>query len=327
MSFLNSNNSEFLSARITQKGRNSIAKGNFNIEYFQIGDSEFDYTSNLKYLTGSLNGQKVFAPLDKDTQLKYPLLYLSGSDIQYGVPVTGSTIETIKNTMGTAGFVSGSVFSTGSLIVDESFSSLSGTTGLTVTITSGTTFGDSEYVTLLLKGVNGQSITGNTNSYVYKLVSVSGLTSTTELLTFDRPTPNLTGLTGNFYVVGNYCDNEFLTASDIDNGCLPNLPDNDAQHNPWTLNTIFTKNPIGFTEYDSNFSGFTSAKHVGTKEFLGYTSDEGQIFIDTTGGTITGTSYVNIFGEEIEVKPSEQDRKSTRLNSSHTDISRMPSSA
>ena len=34
--------------------------------------------------------------------------------------------------------------------------------------------------------------------------------------------------------------------------------------------------------------------------------------------------YVDVLGCTVE---KEQDRKSTRLNSSHTDISRMPSSA
>ena len=47
MSFLNSNNSEYLSARITNRGRKAIANGNFNIQYFQIGDSEYDY--NLSF--------------------------------------------------------------------------------------------------------------------------------------------------------------------------------------------------------------------------------------------------------------------------------------
>jgi hypothetical protein len=36
MSFLDSNNLEFLAARITQKGRNAIAKGNFKIDYFHF---------------------------------------------------------------------------------------------------------------------------------------------------------------------------------------------------------------------------------------------------------------------------------------------------
>jgi hypothetical protein len=61
MSFLNNNNSEFLSARITQKGRNAIAKGNFNIEYFQIGDSEFDYTTAFSTLTGQTTHLKVMS--------------------------------------------------------------------------------------------------------------------------------------------------------------------------------------------------------------------------------------------------------------------------
>jgi len=73
MSFLNNNNSEFLSARITQKGRNAIAKGSFNIEYFQIGDSEFDYTTAFSTLTGQTTHQKVMSPFDKDSGIKYPI--------------------------------------------------------------------------------------------------------------------------------------------------------------------------------------------------------------------------------------------------------------
>ncbi|GAG82793.1 unnamed protein product, partial [marine sediment metagenome] len=37
MSFLLENNSENVAARITHKGRQKIAQGNFNISYFQIG--------------------------------------------------------------------------------------------------------------------------------------------------------------------------------------------------------------------------------------------------------------------------------------------------
>jgi len=72
MSFLNSNNSEFLSARITQRGRNAIAKGSFNIQYFQVGDSEFDYTTPFTGLTSQTTHQKVSAPNEKETGVKYP---------------------------------------------------------------------------------------------------------------------------------------------------------------------------------------------------------------------------------------------------------------
>ena len=47
MSFLNSNNGEVVSAKLTKNGRAAIAKGNFNVAYFQIGDSEFDYSNNF----------------------------------------------------------------------------------------------------------------------------------------------------------------------------------------------------------------------------------------------------------------------------------------
>ena len=53
---------------------------------------------------------------------------------------------------------------------------------------------------------------------------------------------------------------------------------------------------------------------------LGYLDDNGQplslVTNAGTGNSITGT-----------LAPRARDRKSTRLNSSHTDISRMPSSA
>ena len=61
MSFLDKNNSEYLSARLTQKGRNAIAKGDFKISYFTVGDSEYVYSGFVS------SSQSVFTPLDKDS--------------------------------------------------------------------------------------------------------------------------------------------------------------------------------------------------------------------------------------------------------------------
>ena len=49
----------------------------------------------------------------------------------------------------------------------------------------------------------------------------------------------------------------------------------------------------------------------------------------TPSGTIVGTNYPYVQKQELNAAgaPTTLDRKSTRLNSSHTDISRMPSSA
>lgn len=81
MSFLNTGFTPTVSARLTKAGRNAIAKGDFLISYFSIGDSEYNY--NLSGLTS----QRVFAPLDKNTHVKYPFLYSSTGSTIYGIPV------------------------------------------------------------------------------------------------------------------------------------------------------------------------------------------------------------------------------------------------
>ena len=81
MSFLNTGFTPTVSARLTKAGRNAIAKGDFLISYFSVGDSEYNY--NLSGLTG----QRVFAPLDKNTHVKYPFLYSSTGSTIYGIPV------------------------------------------------------------------------------------------------------------------------------------------------------------------------------------------------------------------------------------------------
>lgn len=81
MSFLNTGFTPTVSARLTKAGRNAIAKGDFLISYFSIGDSEYNY--NLSGLTS----QRVFAPFDKNTHVKYPFLYSATGSTIYGIPV------------------------------------------------------------------------------------------------------------------------------------------------------------------------------------------------------------------------------------------------
>lgn len=297
MSFLDKNNSEYLSARLTQKGRNAIAKGDFKISYFTVGDSEYVYSGFVS------SSQSVFTPLDKDSDIKYPLSYESGS-LPYGVPITGSTYEVISNQMGEAGFISGSVIQ--SLAVTGNITSLTGTNTLTLTKPTDKSFSDAECITLVLGTLNTDTITGYSNNLTYKIVSISGNT-TTEILTLDRPTPdfNSRGLTGNFTVIANNVKIEFPT--DSDPTCLPPIPSPEEQHDPWTLDSVWGKKPIGFTSTDDQPYVFTGSNHISTKEFLGYHSNGGQYFTDITGSLITGTTYVNAFGEEVEIPSSEQD--------------------
>ncbi len=314
MSFLNNNNSEFLSARITQKGRNAIAKGSFNIEYFQIGDSEFDYNTAFSTLTGQTTHQKVMSPFDKDSGIKYPIkLDSSTNTTTYGVPVLNPNNEPtpIRNDMGPAGFVtnySGGTPSVECKTQTISYTKLSGSTGLDVL--TGSTFQNCEYITLVFDtfGTNNV-ITGKTNSLVYKVLSISGNT-----LNLDRNIINLSTLSGNVQVVCNNCEQEYPIELDIYDvsGYMLEPINQTQQLNSWTMNTVWTQKPIGadYNGTDETLAGYDGNQYVSTKELLGYTST-GQTFVpfnglSTSGITITGTTYKNSFDELIEVTPSEQ---------------------
>lgn len=275
MSFLNSNNAEYLSARITQKGRMAIAKGNFKIEYFQIGDSEFDYST-------SLTNQKVFSPLDKEGGVKYPFKYDTSATVTtYGTPISNYLAPVpLRNEMSPAGFVSYSYAPTIECSTQKiPFTHISGSTSLVVL--TGNTYQTTDYITVVFKPFSGatNTITGKTNSLVYRILSVSGNT-----LTLDRSLPNLSGLTGNVEVVCNKC-------------LLPELTD-DTQLDPWTMNIVWDKSIIGTTSDDESLTGYTSNIYQSTKQFLGYTTSSGQTFVSaqglsSTGFTITGTSFAN----------------------------------
>jgi hypothetical protein len=308
MSFLDSTNSEYLSARITQKGRNSIAKGDFNIEYFQIGDSEFDYNSVFSTLTGQTTHQKVLSPFDKETGIKYPYkIDSSVSGTTYGTPIQHSTTDTIRNVMGPAGFISEfnefeSCSGTSTTVQCETqgidITSLTGGTSLQVL--TGTSFQNCEFITIIFDEFCSltPTVTGKSSSLIYKIESISG-----NILNLDRNTPNFTGLSGEVQVVCNKCEIEY--PNEVLGECLPSPIDILEQQNPWTLNVVWDKKPIGadVSATNESLSGYTSNRFVSTKEFLGYTST-GQTFENLTGGTITGftsktigTGFLNSFDE------------------------------
>ena len=49
MGFIIKNTSGLINTRITDIGREKMSQGNFNITYFQIGDSEVSYTAVPNY--------------------------------------------------------------------------------------------------------------------------------------------------------------------------------------------------------------------------------------------------------------------------------------
>ena len=310
MSFLGNNNSESLSNRITKKGRNLIANGNFNVAYFQIGDSEFDYNTPFYTLTSGSDTQKVMSPFDKTNGVKYPYKIDSTTgSTTYGTPVLKSQTITLRNVVGPAGFVSNYTVSGSTIFcyteaVDITL--LNGTN--TIDVSSGNEFQGADFVTISFNEFIGTdpdfpTTTGDTNSLIYKIINISGNT-----LTLDRNTPDLSSLTGYVQITRNKCEIEYPIQTEISPICSPLVINSDEQQNPWSLNVVWGEKPIGadVSSIDEDLIGYESNVFVSAKEHFGYTST-GQTFIDVSGITITNpTSYTNSFNEIINLEPRFQ---------------------
>jgi hypothetical protein len=293
MSYLQANSSGILAARITDYGRKKIAQGNFNIAYFQIGDSEYDY--GFSDFDGIDNpAQKVLIPFDKDNQVKYPYK-LSDSILTgttYGIPLQFSETKTITNNMGPAGYVSAYDPTSGTSVVSSyqvvDISHLNGTSQIVVS--NGTTFNDSDYITVIMDNLGMNNLVRTaTTSLVYKITGIAGNT-----LTIDRATPDLSSLSPkNITVISNeYSGNTLLCAE---------IVSNEEQQGSWNLENVWSQKAAGldYLTEDERLSGYTSNVYVSTKEFFGYNTSSGQT--DNTGTTIT-----NCFGDQILVLPEEQ---------------------
>ena len=184
MSFLNPNYSAFVASRLTQKGRNAIAKGDFNISYFAVGDSEYNY--NLSAVT-----QGVLAPLNNDIHVKYPIQYIQDGTT-FGIPAQESTTVTFTNTMGsdsgwtlnsiwdktpigvtgnTTGYTSNKYTGVKSFLGYTNSSGQTTNTGTTIsnTINEIITISPEEQraIAILHYSENGTELTGDTNFFKY----------------------------------------------------------------------------------------------------------------------------------------------------------------
>lgn len=311
MGFFNNIQTENLAARVTNKGRQKIAEGNFVIAYFQIGDSEFDYAFPEFDGTDPIYNppQKIFIPLDKDATVKYPYK-LSESTVTgttFGTPIQSAETTILTNNMGAAGFVSEYVSSGSSVGCDYAeidIDTITGTT--TLYVPTGFTFTGCEYITLAFSELSGTDpdaplITSESNSLIYKIVT--GITGDSyNTLTLDRNTPDLSGFTGYATVICNKCNPFFPGTYVVDPDCLPASQNPEDRQDPWTLNIVWSQKPAGLDVpdiTDESLYGYVSNVFVSTKEYLGYNSISGQ-----TGNT--GTTIVNSMGDAVIVPPTEQ---------------------
>lgn len=336
MSYIIKNTSGLINTRLTDVGRRYLSQGNFNISYFQLGDSEVNYSVLTSYnisdnniLMPAFNAQNdVGVPQSNKQNIKYPFYVVGQSGNTYGIPFMDSGIQEVFNSAGPKGFFSGSSGSwsaqtssaytvTSNYVVN--FSGLTGGTNLTVNLNTPiceTTTGTpkiSDYITIMCNETNTCGSVSASPILTYRVQSItpsSGTTGTTQyLLTLDRELPNFSSKTSTsrvyFYPSGMTELYDTITPEpywETDTLNFETPCDVSKRENTliWNMNIPWSVNPAGvFSTTHRGYDTYASKTFLGSKEYFGYQSSSGQ--------TDTGeVFYYNSLDEKISVKPENQ---------------------
>ena len=337
MSYIIKNTAGLINTRLTDVGRRNISQGNFNISYFQIGDSEVSYSAVTNYnqtnnniLMPAFNAQNdTGSPQSNKQNIKYPYYVEGSAGNTYGIPFMDNQIQSVYNAAGPKGF-----FTTGNTLIETSsgytitpnywidMSTMTGQTQIEIEFdinvcnqsTTGTpNIGD--FVTMVFDGNGGCGNFGNNQILTYRIQNMdptTGTTGTTFTITLDRNLPTYVGLNSSTYYSRLYVYPsgmtqlyDFITPApfwqtDTLNFESPCDVTNRENTLIWNMNIPWSENPAGLysSTYES-YANYGSVSYIGTKEYLGYQEPSGQ----------TDTSKVyfyNSFDEEIIVTPKEQ---------------------
>jgi hypothetical protein len=257
----------FISARLTNIGKKLISKGNFVIKYFQIGDSEYDYSNEL------IKTQKVFNSFDFEYGVKYP--YKNIDNKNYGQVIEESQTKTVRQVVPSTGIVTEyKKFdeNNGDGIFVNCYSEISNFTKLNgrneIEVNNLNNFNKNDVITIIFNDFGGMDskismVTKNSNNISFKIVDI-----VENKLILDRSLPYLADLKGVIRI-------------------LLNSP---HEKNTWRCSIV------------SNQNDFTSIK-----EYLGYTTNDSQVFVDDKNNILDyPTSFVDSFNDKILVLPNEQ---------------------
>lgn len=319
MGYIIKDTSALIVTKLTDYGRMQMSKGLFDITYFQVGDSEvcYDCLTNPDLTKGMVLDAEFNAnngspqPQKNQANIKYPIFVDSTSGNTFGIPVNDAGIESIYNTAAARGFFTAD---TATPTVYSAFTSSAYTiTGETIginTFNSGNTFTSSvasslnpnDFVTIYYNG--GFSPIQNAGPVLtYKIIGITGNT-----IEVDRQLPNYTEYSSNipmlfypsgmtvlydtFSFTGYSTEDLFLNST----ACFYE----DANTVIWNMNTPWTESPAGLdNNLYQDYNYFGSTAYTGTKEYLGYNSNEGQIDTDST-------YYFNSLNDKIILSPSNQ---------------------
>ena len=340
MAYIIKNTSGLINTRLTDVGRRKLSQGNFNIAYFQVGDSEVSYKAvpnysqtNNNILMPDFNAQNdTGSPQSNKENIKYPYYVEGNRGNTYGLPYMDSNFQEVYNSAGEKGFfVTGGTQGSWTAQTSSAYTitsnyivqldSLSGQTFLDVELdlsspvpTSGTPkVGD--FVTLIL----GDGSMGLVETYpvlTYKIQSLSPTTGTSATtywtFTLDREVPDLTSFSVSgeisrvlVYPSGMTVIYDSITPApywqtDTINFESPCDVVNRENTLIWNMNIPWSESPAGV--FGATYEDYTK---YGSVTYIGTKEYLG--YQEPSGQTDTSqVYYYNSFDEKIVVRPQDQ---------------------
>jgi hypothetical protein len=335
MAYIIKDTSALVNTRLTDTGRRNLSQGNFNISYFQVGDSEVNYTAvpnwnqvNNQILMPAFNSQNDTGyPQSNKQYVKYPYYVSGGQGGTYGVPFMDSDVQEVYNSATSKGFFTGSSGSftantssaytiTSNYVVDMTTLTGSSTIDIVYSPCSYTT-GTPAIGDILVINYEPNLGCGPVLTFPYLTYKIQGLDPVTGTpitnftVQLDRPTPNFTsesvGQEAKVYIYpsGMTVLYDSITPApywQTDSINFESSCDVVNRENTliWNMNIPWSENPAGlFPVTAETYANYGSVSYIGTKEYLGYQEPSGQ----------TDTSevfYYNSFDEKVVVSPQDQ---------------------
>lgn len=296
MSYINKKSQPLINLKLTNIGRKNLANGGLTFQYYALGDSEMNYSTNR------ISEQNILRPVDDNPGVQYKIAktgatYYNSIDSTYAIPsILHSEAEErgfFVNNDGDRGTFNTDLFEFGGLTID--YSEFTGTAIGVFGTNEGTfiksvdsTIEANDYLLLkVIKSANTNTISQlsvDSSPYLYLWYLVMSATESegTYTLTLDRELPDLTAYSGTTQSYGyiykggnivNNLDNEFPT-SYWDDGLLDFTSNstNSSDSIPiWNFNIYHIQDIIGVNSL--NFKGVDETEgelFAGIYSYLGY---------------------------------------------------------
>jgi len=291
MSYLLQEPTEFINIKLTDAGRNYLAKGELTFDSVALSDREINYgfarnQYNIcqNYVLGPKDDNPTFAAVNFDGTAAYTLNNITA----YRRIITGLTESLGVFTGATNNFTIDS--SNNCLGVNEIHYSAATPAGTSTITLGGTAFtpDEGQLVYIPWQPIQNSGVTNNTSAILsgnpinglwYRVLDASGYPD----VILDRPTPNFSAGTANtvvptFFFPWNGVEDFYGSAST-------------QETKVWNMNIVRTSSEIGTNSTLSGYTSYGSIEYNGTKHYLGFSSETRAIGVIHYTNQFTGNTY------------------------------------